>query len=511
MRRWVAILAAALLLCLSVTLVALAPWLHSLARKRAEAFLQGLFASEVHFSDFRVSLFPRIRLTAGGVVLRHFARTDFPPLLQIRRLSASTSLFGFFSRPARIESVRLDGLQLHLPPRGRGERAPDFRFYEQLARKYPVIVQNIRADDTLLVILRAQPEKPPREFLIHQFELRNFAFDRVASFHATLTNPVPVGEIEAAGEFGPWQAEQPSLTPVAAHYSLKHADLGTLPGIAGDLSSEGKFSGPLDSLTVQGGTDTPNFRLRLSKHPVSLHAEFTAIVDGTNGNTILKEVAARFLHSSLDASGEVVRAEGGRRKIQLEVATDDARIEDLLRLAINAAPPEMIGPAQFAAKLEIPPGNVDLIDRLKLDGQFGIGAARFTNAKVQQKVETLSRKGLGHPKEASSGTVLSRLRGTFKLRRGVVTFSRLSFDVAGASLQLRGNYDLDSGKLDFHGKLRLRARLSQTTTGVKSFLLKPLDPFFKGKDAGTVLPIRISGTKDKASFRLDLAHAPETK
>jgi len=57
--------------------------------------------------------------------------------------------------------------------------------------------------------------------------------------------------------------------------------------------------------------------------------------------------------------------------------------------------------------------------------------------------------------------------------------------------------------MDFHGKLMLDAKLSQTTTGVKSFFLKVADPFFKGKHGGAELPIRITGTKDKPSFGLD--------
>jgi uncharacterized protein involved in outer membrane biogenesis len=186
------ILAAGLLLSLSVALVAFAPLLHSLARRRAEAFLRGRFDSEVQFSSFRVSFFPRIHVTASGVVLRHFARTDLPPLVQMQQLSVSASLLDFFRSPARIEGVRLDGLQIHLPPRGRGGKAPEFRRYEELAKKYPVVIQNVLADEALLVILRAQPERPSREFLIHHLELRDLDFDRATPFEATLTNPVPV-------------------------------------------------------------------------------------------------------------------------------------------------------------------------------------------------------------------------------------------------------------------------------------------------------------------------------
>jgi hypothetical protein len=99
--------------------------------------------------------------------------------------------------------------------------------------------------------------------------------------------------------------------------------------------------------------------------------------------------------------------------------------------------------------------------------------------------------------------VVSELRGNFKVSNGVVTFSHLSFAVAGASLQLNGTYSLDSTEMDFHGKMMLQAKLSQTTTGAKSFFLKIVDPFFKGKNGGTELPIKIIGTKDHPTFGLD--------
>jgi hypothetical protein len=50
--------------------------------------------------------------------------------------------------------------------------------------------------------------------------------------------------------------------------------------------------------------------------------------------------------------------------------------------------------------------------------------------------------------------------------------------------------------------LRLQAKLSQATTGIKSFLLKPFDPFFR-KNGVTVLPIKVTGTRDQPAFGLD--------
>jgi hypothetical protein len=44
------------------------------------------------------------------------------------------------------------------------------------------------------------------------------------------------------------------------------------------------------------------------------------------------------------------------------------------------------------------------------------------------------------------------------------------------------------------GDLHMQTDISHVTTGFKSFLLKPLAPFFKKKGAGAVVPIAITGS-----------------
>jgi hypothetical protein len=163
----------------------------------------------------------------------------------------------------------------------------------------------------------------------------------------------------------------------------------------------------------------------------------------------------------------------------------------------------MTGAANLKTTIDIPEGEEDLLDRMKLAGQFGVGHAQFTSATVQGKVDTLSRKGQGKPKDTDISEVASDLRGNFRFAEGVVTFSNLGFAVQGASLHLDGTYNIDSTAMDFHGDLLLQAKLSQTTTGAKSFFLKAADPFFKGKNGGSDLHIKITGTKDHPTFGLD--------
>ena len=50
----------------------------------------------------------------------------------------------------------------------------------------------------------------------------------------------------------------------------------------------------------------------------------------------------------------------------------------------------------------------------------------------------------------------------------------------------------------------LKASASDTLTGFKRWLLKPLDPLFRKNGAGTRLVIRVEGTQDQPKVGFDL-------
>jgi hypothetical protein len=140
---------------------------------------------------------------------------------------------------------------------------------------------------------------------------------------------------------------------------------------------------------------------------------------------------------------------------------------------------------------------------MSLEGQFTIGDIQFTNSEIQDRIDTLSHKAQGKPKLGAEGTELSELRGAFTMANSNVKFSNLTFGVEGASIALAGTYSMNNGDLDFRGKLRMNAKISQTVTGTKSFFLKAVDPFFR-KNGVTEIPVKITGTKDAPKYGLDL-------
>src|SRR6202040_1476059 len=284
-------------------------------------------------------------------------------------------------------------------------------------------------------------------------------------FRGALTNAKPEGEIATKGTFGPWNAEDPASTLVSGDYNFSKADLDPFAGIGGTLSSTGKYSGHLNQLEVQGETDTPNFSLDPVGRPVPLHTEFSATVDGTDGDTYLHPVRAMLLHSLIIANGSVIRASGKPGHIiSLNVYAPNARLQDILRLATKSTEPVMTGTINLRTKMLLPPGKDKVIHRLTLDGDFGVNDAEFASVEVRDKLASLSRHALGKPNDEEAGSAVTGLLGHFRLDRDLASFPRLSFSIPGAEVRLVGNYNLPSETLDFRGNLRMQAKLSQTVS-----------------------------------------------
>jgi hypothetical protein len=502
--RWFLLAAAALfVMVLVASRYILPPYIIHFVKERSTQIVRERFQADVQFGHFDIDLvFPELFITGANVAISRKQEDRRPALIFVKKFAVRASLLQFIRTPAHIQRVDLQGMEIHIPPRG---PASGPRAIKPAKQHYPVIIDRLQCEDCDLNILPKRLDKEPLQFAIHHLSMQTVGLSRSAPYQAELTNPKPKGEIQAQGNFGPWQPEEPSLTALSGIYTFRHADLDPFPGIQGTLESNGNFAGILERIVADGQTYMPDFALDTAEHPVELKTQFHAIIDGTTGDTALDPVKAQFLRSSLVASGGVFGLPGKKGKaVLLDVTVNPGRLEDLMRLGVKANPPPMIGAVRFHTKLAIAPGPTKVAERLKLDGHFYAKSAEPTNPKTQEKLRKLSSRAQGRPKDLEAGSDTFDLSGRFILDRGVARFPNVNFAITGASLDLTGAYGLYSEQLDFRGKLRLRAKLSQTTTGFRSFFLKAVDPFFKGKDAGSVLPIKITGSRQKPSFGLAL-------
>jgi hypothetical protein len=264
---------------------------------------------------------------------------------------------------------------------------------------------------------------------------------------------------------------------------------------------------------------------------MSLHTTYHAKVDGTDGDTWLDPVDATLGHSHFTTRGQVVRVKPQQadanqavtsanlppladvgHDIDLKVDVDRGRIEDFLRLANKSPNPVLTGALEAKATLHIPPGTEPAHERMRLDGSFRLEDARFTDVKVQGKIEELSLRGQGRPRDIKSAdpdNVRSEMDGDFHMAKAVITLPEIHYEVPGADINLNGHYALE-GLMHFEGTARMQATVSQMVGGWKGWLLKPADRFFKKDGAGTEVPILIRGPHDAPEFSLDFGRMKKT-
>jgi len=505
--KWLAIVAAVLIAALLIALRMLFTHAEPYLRARATDMLSSRFHSDAEIHELHVSLFPLV-LQGKGIVLYYHGHHDLPPLITIDQFQATADLIEFFGRPWHIHEVYLKGFAINVPPKEE-RQGQGFFGNGKAKRDIKVKIDEINAENSLLQIMPSDPKKSAHEFVIEHLVMRRIAPGKPAAFDAVLTNPTPPGQIHSTGQFGPWEPDDPRGTRVSAGYTFTNADLSVFKGISGILSSSGKYSGPLERIEVEGQTETPDFAVDTGNHPMMLKTEFHATVDGTNGETFLHPVTAHFLDSTLVCSGKIVKAPTGKgREVLLHVDSQDARIEDLLRLTVKSDKPLLDGSVKLDTSFDLPPGGGKVMDRLALNGKLAMSDMQFTNTEVRDKLENLSRRAQGHPNDQNAGSSVSQLTGNFDLHSGAIELRDLNFSLPGADVQLEGNYGLGSEKMDFHGDLRLEAKPSQMVTGVKSLLLKPFDPLFR-KNGMTQVPIKVTGDRSHPSFGLDFHRKKE--
>jgi hypothetical protein len=438
-------------------------------------------------------------------------RPPVQPLIRLDEFHFHAPLHYVSGQPVHITQVRLKGLDIHFPPQSHMQKAA-----RTPAPPNPwnarFIIDAVEGSEARFTLETDKPDKLPLEFVISRFRVKGVRSGAPMMFEADVQNPKPPGEIHTTGAFGPWVVADPGSSPVRGDYTFKHADLSVFKGIAGTLSSTGHYIGILRDLQVDGHTETPDFQISRFGHTMVLHTDFDARVDGTSGDTYLNAVNATLDSSHFICKGQIVRVlragSGGPLRsighdIALTVDVDRARIEDFLRLATDAPVPILDGNIHVQAKLNIPPGNAPVHERISLDGHFVLDDAEFTSLPVQKRIRELSMRGQGKVdelKSASDEKIKSRVEGDFDLAGGVLTMPSVTYSVPGADIHLHGTYRTEGETLDFTGTAKMQATVSQMVGGWKGFLLKPADRFFRKDGAGAEIPIYIAGTRDKPHF-----------
>ena len=342
-------------------------------REQAIAYLQKRFDSDVRLASLHIHIPPTsplhllftggrgvlARVDGSGLTLHQRAAADLPPILVINSFSFGVDLGAVFDSPHTVNKVVLKGMVVTIPPKGQripfSSRNPDNHSPDDHADSGGVIVQEVVASDSQLIILPRIPGKQPLTFDLASIDLKSVGKDVAMNYTAVLTNPKPKGLVHSTGTFGPWAAGEPGDTPLKGTYTFDNADLGVFSAIAGILHSTGDFEGTLSSINARGTASVPDFRLKSAGNPVPLTTTFAVLVDGSNGNTVLQPVKARLGTTNFTTSGAVLKNQGDpRRTISLDVSMPAGNLTDVLKLAMKGDS-FMEGTLAMKSKIDIPP------------------------------------------------------------------------------------------------------------------------------------------------------------
>jgi hypothetical protein len=450
--------------------------------------------SSVTIQSYHPTYFPVPGCVLYGVQFRH--GKEHRELITIQKLR----IMGSYSGVPRqyVPRIVAEGARVIIPPFG-----SNTIFHSQHSN---IKIGEIVANGTLVQFASSDPRENPFTFDVHEALLSDVRWGSPIAYRLRFHNPNPPGEILVNGKFGAWADGHPNDTPISGDYIFEKADLGSYDGIDGTLSSSGRFEGVLKHINVSGTTDTPNFEVTSGGHKVDLKTQFRAYVDGTNGDTFLNHVEAKFGKTTVSVEGSIAHADDHAGKVtKLRLKSRTGRVEDLLGLFVTNPQSPMVGPISLDAHAELASGDDPFLDRLRIGGGFLIRQGGFTNSDTQLDVDKLSAGARGKNKDTPDD-VVTDLTGQTEMEHAVANFSDIDFRIPGAHAKLHGTYNVENYRVNLHGKMHVESQISKTSSGVKAFFLKMMDPLFKKKKKGEVVPVHILGTYEKPDFGLDLAN-----
>lgn len=458
--------------------------------------LEETTSSKVHFLKFQKVFFPHPGCIAYGVTLERGEKPGEQQRMTIEKLEIVGTLAGLFTKHLAV--IRVQKAHVYLPRFG---TSPSWT-----PTQSDIVVDELIADNAMLEFARRDLKTPPFAIAVHEFVAHHLASGDAMQFNLRAHNPTPPGEVQATGNFGPWKMDQIQATPLSGTYSFRQADLGVFEGIRGILAADGDFRGTLESIAVNGVTRTPAFQVEESTHTIDLNTNFQATVNPSNGDVSLQKVLAQLSRTGVTCHGTIKgEANTSGKTTSLNFDVRSGRIQDLFLPFISEKKSPVNGTVSLKAKAVVPPGKEPFLKKLRMTGDFGIESALFSKEETQTNLEKLSEAARGQAdKTDDPEDVVSNLSGHVVVRNGIATFSELRFEVPGARATLQGTYNLLTQKIDLRGMLYMDANLPKATSGIKSFLLKAIDPFLKkNRQGGAKIPVKITGNYQHPSYSSD--------
>ena len=480
--------------------------------RKIAPMLEDVLTSNVTFTGYHRVYFPRPGFVATGVTIRRrTAPPGTPPLGHIDSMMVEGTWTDLVMLRQRVELVDITGFHILVP--AIGSQASKQSFPAGSAKEFSgpdTMIERMVVHNSVLEILRDNDK--PLAFHIKQLEILNLHKGEALTYAADLQNPFPHGRILAQGSMGPIRGSDYLATPVSGNFAFTQVNLHDVGEISGTLDSRGMFQGRLGKMAIEVTETTRDFAVQDGK-PTRVDGNMRCVLNGSNADMDIQAIDLTVQQTHIHVAGSI---QGNPKATNLDISLDHGRAEDVMRSFMHEEVP-ISGLVSLHAHAYLgPPGN-GFVQRLRVAGNFDVPAEKITDADTEKSLSAFSQRATGkekpntgvEPNEKSPEPgmdAVSSLEGPAKIENGVVSTPRLTFRVSGAKATLAGTYRLHDDAVHLIGTLKMDTDISHATTGFKSFLLKPLAPFFKGKHHGAVIPIAVTGLPGHYKVSQDIGH-----
>ena len=479
--------------------------------RNIKPMLEDVLASQVTISHYHRTYFPNPGFVTTGLTMRRKSAPYLPPLGSVETMVVQGSWIDLLMLRQRVHLVDITGLHIIVPAIGSRENHVDFPPGSSSDFDGPTTrIDRMVVHSSLLDVMRADGNR--LSFPIAQLELHNLHRGEAMTYAVDMRNAEPTGRIQAHGSIGPINPKNMSSTPVSGDFTFSSVDLHDVGNISGTLDSSGHFKGVLGAIEADASTKTPDFAVEKGK-PTPVLGTIQCTIDGTNGDLKIHSIEIKTGATTIHTEGEIA---GSPKITNLDFTVTRGRAEDVLRPFIHEDVP-IVGPVWLKGHAYVGPPGDGFLQRLRVDGAFVAPGERVSDRQTEQSLSAFSLRaqsnkpagsdeGSGDKTSGSTTDALSSLRGTARIRDGIASSQRLTFQVAGAEADLRGTFNFHNKDVRLVGNLKMDTDISHTATGFKSGLLKPLAPFFKKKNGGAVVPIAVTGAPGNYKVTQDLMH-----
>jgi hypothetical protein len=411
----------------------------------------------------------------------------------------------------RVELVETTGLHVVVPPIGSKENHEDFPPGSATDFDGPdTLIKRLIVHSSLLEIQRKNGR--PLLFPIKQLEIRNLHKGEAFTYAVDMQNALPTGHILAHGSMGPVGSKDFLATPISGNFAFTHVNLHEVGDISGILDARGVFKGSLRSMQIETSGESKNFAVDDGK-PTPLSATMQSTLSGENGDMAIQAIDVKIRATDIRAVGSI---KGAPKLTNFDISVDDGRAQDVMEPFVHRDVP-ITGPVWLKSHAYVGPPGEGFMERLRVTGSFDVPKEKLTDEKAEKSLSAFSERARGDRKPNTgvdsddksvdaAKDVLSSIRGPVKVENGVASSSRLIFEITGAQATLAGTFRFHGEVAHLTGDLKMDKDISHTATGFKSFLLKPLAPFFRKKNTGAVVPIAVTGSQGHYSVTQNITH-----